>query len=79
MDTNMDTKSTQTPTQEKPVISEKKKKKKKKKKSKKQSYKDMMANILKPKLTDEERSKLKKDSLLQNALGGGRFQKMEKI
>ena len=77
MDKNMETKSTQTPTVEKSVKSEKKKKKKKKKK--KQSYKDMMTDILKPKLTDEERSKLKKESLLQNALGGGRFQKMEKI
>ena len=73
----METKSTQTPTVEKQVKSEKKKKKKKK--SKKQSYKDMMADILKPKLTEQERSKLKKDSLMQNALGGGRFQKMEKI
>ena len=77
MDKNMETKSTQTPTLEKQVKSEKKKKKKKK--SKKQSYKDMMAEILKPKITDEERIKLKKDSMQQNALGGGRFQKMEKI
>jgi len=72
----METKSSQ-PTVEKSIKS--KKKKKKKKKTKKQSYKDMMADILKPKLTDEERSKLKKDSMVQNALGGGRFQKMEKI
>ena len=53
MDKNMETKSTQTPTVEKQVKSEKKKKKKKK--SKKQSYKDMMADILKPKISDEER------------------------
>ena len=73
----METKSTQTPTVEKIVKSEKKKKKKKK--NKKQSYKDMMAELLKPKITDEERLQLKKDSMQQNALGGGRFSKMEKI
>ena len=75
MDTNMDTKSTQTPIIEKPIVHEKKKKKKKKK----QSYKDMMAQILKPTITNEERILLKKQSMEENALGGGRFSKMEKI
>jgi len=78
MDANMDTQSTQTPTIEKPIVTEKNKKKKKKKK-KKQSYKDMMAQILKPTITKEERILLKKQSMEQNALGGGRFSKMEKI
>ena len=77
MDTNMDTNSNQMPTIEKPIVNGKKKKKKKKKK--KQSYKDMMAQILKPKITNEERIQLKKQSMEQNALGGGRFSKMEKI
>jgi len=72
----MDTKSTQTPTIEKPIVHEKKKKKKKKKK---QSYKDIMAQILKPTITNEERIQLKKQSMEENALGGGRFSKMEKI
>ena len=76
MDTNMDTQSTQTPTIEKPIVTEKKKKKKKKKK---QSYKNMMAQILKPTITTEERIRLKKQSMQENALGGGRFSKMEKI
>jgi len=75
MDTNMDTQSTQTPTIEKPIVTEKKKKKKKKKK---QSYKNMMAQILKPTITTEERIRLKKQSMQENALGG-RFSKMEKI
>jgi hypothetical protein len=82
MDTNMDTimdnnKFTQTPS----IVTEKQKqkKKKKKKKKKKVSYNDMMAQILKPTITDEERIQLKKNSLEQNALGGGRFSKMEKI
>jgi len=78
MDTNMDnTFHTLTPTIEEPIATEKKKKKKKKKK--KQSYKDMMAQILKPTITNEERIELKKQSMEQNALGGGRFSKMEKI
>lgn len=76
MDTNMDTKSTQTPTIEKPIVAEKKKKKKKKKK---QSYKDMMAQILKPKITDQERIALKKQTVMSNGLGGGNFGKLEKI
>ena len=76
MDTNMDTNSNQMPTIETPIVNGKKKKKKKKKK---QSYKDMMAQILKPKITNEERIQLKKQSMEQNALGGGRFSKMEKI
>ena len=71
MDTNMETISTQIPT----IVNGKKKKKKKKK----QSYKDMMAQILKPTITNEERIQLKKQSIEQNALGGGRFSKMEKI
>jgi len=71
----MDTKSTQTPTIEQPIVHEKKKKKKKKK----QSYKDMMAQILKPTITNEERIQLKKQSIEENALGGGRFSKMERI
>ena len=71
MDTNMETISTQIPT----IVNGKKKKKKKKK----QSYKDMMAQILKPTITNEERIQLKKQSMEQNALGGGRFSKMEKI
>ena len=75
----MDNKSTQTPTIEKPIETEKNKKKKKKKKKKKLSYNDMMAQILKPKISNEERIQLKKESMQQNALGGGRFQKMEKI
>ena len=75
MDTNMDNKSTQTPTVEKPIETEKKKKKKKKK----LSYNDMMAQILKPTISNEERMRLKKESMEQNALGGGRFSKMEKI
>lgn len=70
MDTNMETISTQIPT----IVNGKKKKKKKK-----QSYKDMMAEILKPTITNEERIQLKKQSIEQNALGGGRFSKMEKI
>ena len=74
MDTNMDTKSTQTPTIEKPIVAEKKKKKKKK-----QSYKDMMAQILKPKITDQERIALKKQTVMSNGLGGGNFGKLEKI
>ena len=73
----METKSTQTPTNIKPVNTEKKKKKKKKKK--KQSYKDMMADILKPKLTDQERIELKKQSVMENGLGGGSFGKLERI
>ena len=78
MDTNMDnTFHILTPTIETPIVTEKKKKKKKKKK--KQSYKDMMAQILKPTITAEERVQLKKQSMEQNALGGGRFSKMEKI
>ncbi len=78
MDTNMDnTFHTLTPTIEEPVVTEKKKKKKKKKK--KQSYKDMMAQILKPTITNEERIELKKQSMEQNGLGGGIFSKMEKI
>ena len=76
MDTNMDTNSNQMPTIKTPIVNGKKKKKKKKKK---QSYKDMMAQILKPKITNEERIQLKKQSMEQNALGGGRFSKMEKI
>ena len=68
----METISTQIPT----IVNGKKKKKKKKKK---QSYKDMMAQILKPTITNEERIQLKKQSMEQNALGGGRFSKMEKI
>ena len=72
----MDTKSTQTPTNIKPVNPEKKKKKKKKKK---QSYKDMMAEILKPKITDQERIALKKQTVMSNGLGGGNFGKLEKI
>jgi len=76
MDKNMDTKSTQTPTNIKPVNPEKKKKKKKKKK---QSYKDMMAEILKPKITDQERIALKKQTVMSNGLGGGNFGKLEKI
>ena len=75
----MDNKSTQTPTIEKPIETEKNKKKKKKKKKKKLSYNDMMAQILKPNISNEERIQLKKESMQQNALGGGRFQKMEKI
>ena len=39
----------------------------------------MMAQILKPQISNEERIQLKKESMQQNALGGGRFQKMEKI
>ena len=71
---------TLTPTIEKPIVTEEKKeKKKKKKKKKKQSYKDMMAQILKPTITNEERIQLKKQSMEQNALGGGIFSKMEKI
>ena len=54
-------------------------KKKKKKKKKKLSYNDMMAEILKPKISNEERIQIKKDSMQQNALGGGQFSKMEKI
>ncbi len=78
MDTNMDnTFHILTPTIEKPIVIEKKKKKKKKKK--KQTYKDMMAQILKPTITTEERIQLKKQSMTQNALGGGKFSKMEKI
>jgi len=72
----MDTKSTQTPTIEKPIVTEKKNKKKKKKK---QSYKDMMAQILKPKITDKERMAIKKQSVMNNGLGGGSFGKLEKI
>ena len=78
MDTNMNNKNIQTPTIEKPIVAEKKKKKKKKKK-KTVSYKDMMSQILQPKIPDEERLRIKKDSMHQNALGGGRFSKMEKI
>jgi hypothetical protein len=77
MDKNMDNKSTQMPPVEKPVVAEKKKKKKKKKK--KLSYNDMMAQILKPKISNEERIQLKKNSMQENALGGGRFSKMERI
>ena len=73
MDKNMETKSTQTSTNIKPVDAEKKKKKKKKKK---QSYKDMMAAILKPKLTDQERIELKKQKVLKNGFGGGNFGKL---
>ena len=42
-------------------------------------YKDMMNAILKPKLTDKERIELKKQSVMQNALGGGNFGKLERI
>ena len=76
MDKNMDTKSTQTPTNIKPVNPEKKKKKKKKKK---QSYKDMMAQILKPTITDEERIAIKQQTVMSNGLGGGNFGKLERI
>ena len=58
-------------------ISEKKKKKKKKKK--KQSYKDMMAAIMKPKISPEEKLKLKQEAMMDNALGGGNFKKIEVI
>ena len=39
----------------------------------------MMADILKPKITEEERIKIKKDTMKINSLGGGSFAKMEKI
>jgi hypothetical protein len=58
-------------------ISEKKKKKKKKKK--KNNYKDMMADIMKPKVSQEEKLKLKRDAMMENALGGGSFKKIEVI
>ncbi len=54
-------------------ISEKKKKKKKK------NYKDMMADIMKPKVSQEEKLKLKRDAMMENALGGGSFKKIEVI
>jgi hypothetical protein len=60
-------------------IKKQEKKKKKKKKKKKQSYKDMMADILKPKTTVEERLKLKKESMIMNGLGGGKFKQIETI
>ena len=56
-------------------ISEKKKKKKKKK----NNYKDMMAHIMKPKVSQEEKLKLKRDAMMENALGGGSFKKIEVI
>ena len=56
-------------------ISEKKKKKKKKK----QNYKNMMADIMKPKVSQEEKLKLKRDAMMENALGGGSFKKIEVI
>ena len=74
----MDINTQQKPIQETPTVIETIKKKKKKKK-KKLSYKDMMADILKPKNTEEERRKIKKDTLKINSLGGGSFAKMEKI
>ena len=77
MEKNMDTKSTQTPTNVKPVNTEKMKKKKKKKK--KQSYKDMMAQILKPTITDEQRITIKQQTVMSNGLGGGNFGKLERI
>ena len=54
-------------------------KKKKKKKKKKQSYKDMMADILKPKISEDEKLKLKNDDMKENGLGGGKFDKLIKI
>lgn len=75
MDSNMDINTQQKPIQETPAVIEIKKKKKKKK----LSYKDMMADILKPKITEEERIKIKKDTMKINSLGGGSFAKMEKI
>ena len=55
------------------------KKEKKKKKKKKKHYKDMMAAILKPKLSEEERNKIKQDAMKENSLGGGSFKKIEVI
>ena len=52
--------------------------KKIKKKKKKQSYKSMMKSIMKSSSTIEER-KIQNKKYLSNSLGGGKFQKFEKI
>jgi hypothetical protein len=52
--------------------------KKKKKKKKKGGYADMMAEMMKPKQTDEEHRAQQTQHLAKN-LGGGNFSKMDRI
>ena len=63
---------------EKTSENEPKKMKKKKKKKKKNSYKSMMAGIMKSSCSTEERKKLNKQHI-SNSLGGGQFEKFEKM
>jgi len=51
---------------------------KKKKKKKKNSYKSMMADIMKSSRSTEERKKQNKQHI-SNSLGGGQFEKFERI
>ena len=56
-------------------VAEKKEKKKKKKKKKNMSYKNMLAEILKPSGNDDEKDK----KIITSGLGGGRYSKLNKI
>jgi hypothetical protein len=50
----------------------------KKKRKKKDSYASLMANVMAPTLSDEEKRK-ENDAKLKSQLGGGQFSKLEKI
>mgnify|MGYP003995316811 CR=1 FL=1 len=63
---------------EKTSEKEPKKTKKKKKKKKKNSYKSMMAAIMKSSSSTEERKQQNKQHI-SNSLGGGQFEKFERI
>ena len=50
----------------------------KKKKKKKNTYASMMADVMKPKLSEAEK-KEELDSKLKSQVGGGQFSKLDKI
>jgi len=69
---------TVSPLDETPKKAKKEKKKKKKKKKKKNSYKDFMKSMLSPQKTSDQAREAHRDKLQKN-LGGGAFEKIDKI
>ena len=72
-DVSVDPEKTATTAEEQP------KKKKKKKKKKKLTYKEMMLQATKPQLTAEEKKAQRMAQVTANGLGGGSFNKFDKL
>ena len=73
-DVSVDTEKIAAPVEEQP-----KKKKKKNKKKKKLTYKEMMLQATKPQLTAEEKKVQRMAQVTANGLGGGSFNKFDKL